>query len=93
VRVDVVHLGILDDGRPRMHGNLIINPHEPWRHAEIYLVVRGSIQTTFELLGWYVHDLLVRRPERNFGYGPRYWCPIDELYPISWILEAVKSGT
>lgn len=79
--VDVVHLGMLNDG-PRMTGNLIVNPHEPQRHADIYVVVRGSIETGFEIAGWYSHDELIARPKADFGYGKRYCCPVKELHQI-----------
>lgn len=88
--VDVVHLGMLDDG-PRMTGNLIVNPHEPQRHADIYVVVRGSIETTFEIVGWYPHTKLVARPKVNFGYGDRYACPIKDLYEIDILVKALAT--
>ena len=88
VSVDVVHLGMLDDG-PRMTGNLIVNPHEPQRHADIYVVVRGSIETIFEIVGWFPHVDLIARPKVNFGYGSRYACPLKDLCSINILVEAL----
>lgn len=87
--VEVIHLGIVD-GKPRMNGNLIVNPHEPQRWADMYVVIRGSISAGFEIVGWFPHTELVKRPMKNFGYGLRYCCPIDQLYPIEWVTEALS---
>jgi hypothetical protein len=90
--VEVIHLGI-KDGKPRMNGNLIVNPHEPQRWADIYVVVRGSIQAGFEIMGWYPHSTLVRRPMINFGYGLRYACAVRNLRPIQEIVDALSEET
>lgn len=90
--VDVVHLGVLGDGSPRMSGNLLVNPHEPWRHADIYIVVRGTNATGFEIVGWTGHDNLVERPQKDFGYGSRYWMPIRDLEKIDMLVEAMHAA-
>lgn len=92
--VEVIHLGMINNfTQPRLAGNLIVNPHEPWRWADIYISVRGSIETKFETLGWVPHKELTERPMRNFGYGDRFWWPIDELNSIDPLLQAFFGGT
>jgi len=76
--VEVVHLGMVGD-QPRRTGHLIVNPHEPQRWADIYLVVAGSIVEGFEILGWYPHQSLVEKPMLDFGYGDRYALHVDDL--------------
>jgi hypothetical protein len=89
--VDVVHLGVLDDGSPRLRGNLLINPHEPWRHADMYIVVRGTTSSGFTIIGWTGHDNLIERQPKDFGFGPRYWMPIGELTNIKVLVEAINA--
>jgi hypothetical protein len=76
--VEVVHLGMVD-GKARRSGHLIINPHEPQRWADIYLVVVGSLEEGFEVIGWIPHEILVQKPMKDFGYGMRYAVNIDAL--------------
>lgn len=76
--VEVVHLGMVS-GKARREGHLIINPHEPQRWADIYLVVAGSISEGFEILGWLPHEVLIGKPMKDFGYGPRYAANVSEL--------------
>lgn len=77
--VEVVWLGARGDAMPRLHGHLIINPEEPQRHADLYVVVAGSIESGFTLVGWATHMQLTSRPLRDFGYGPRYALPTGSL--------------
>lgn len=74
--IEVVWLGVEPDGRPRRDGHLIVNPDEPQRHADLYVVVAGSIEAGFTLLGWLPHGDLVERPLKNFGYGPKHAAPV-----------------
>lgn len=90
ITIDIVHLGLEPGTRnPRLTGNLLINPHEPWRHCDVYVVVRGTVATGFEFVGWATHEELVSRPPRKFGYGPRYHIPIRDLRPVDELLETV----
>jgi hypothetical protein len=84
--VEVIHLG-MDGAGPRLTGNLIVNPHEPQRWANIYVVVRGSIETAFDLVGWYVHDDLIELPKRNFRFGDRFCCHVDDLRKMNELFE------
>jgi hypothetical protein len=79
VRVDIKHLGIHGDGRARQDGHLIVNPTS--LRADRYYVVAGTRAEGFRLVGWATRaDLLVRAP-RDFGYGPKYWVPVEALRP------------
>ena len=61
------------------HCHLIINPHEPQRWADIYVVVAGSIDEGFEILGWLPHQVLIEKELKDFGFGPRYAAYVDAL--------------
>jgi len=80
VEVEAIWLGADKvTGEPRMDGHLIVNPHEPQRWADVYVVVRGSIATGFEIAGWLDHNSLIKLPMKDFGYGPRYAARLDQL--------------
>jgi hypothetical protein len=79
--VEVVWLGFVSGtATPRTSGNLIVNPDEPQRWAELYVVVAGSIARGFRLLGWTTHEELTRRPRVDFGFGPKFAVPTRELW-------------
>lgn len=78
--VEVIWLG--RDKRnnlPRKTGNLIVNPHEPKRWANIYVVVKGGFDEGYEIVGWTTHEDLILQPQRNFGFGFRYAMNITML--------------
>ncbi len=77
--IEVIWLGVDPDGRPRTTGHLIVNPHEPQRWADIYVVVAGSIEQGFRELGWMPHKALINFAWQNFGFGERYACHISDL--------------
>lgn len=77
--VEVVWLGVQKDGSPRDKGHLIVNPDEPQRWADIYIVVKGSIDTDFEEVGWMPHKALVKLPKKDFGFGEKFACDISQL--------------
>lgn len=77
--VEVVWLGQRPNGEPREEGHLIVNPDEPQRWADIYIVVKGSIDTGFEEVGWIPHTALVQFPKKDFGFGEKFACNISEL--------------
>jgi hypothetical protein len=77
--IEVVWLGVQKDGSPRDKGNLIINPDEPQRWADIYIVIKGSIDTGFEEIGWMPHKALIQLPKKNFGFGEKFACDISQL--------------
>jgi hypothetical protein len=77
--IEVIWLGVDKESRPRTDGHLIVNPHEPQRWADIYIVIAGSIEQGFRELGWIPHKVLVRYPKQNFGFGRRFACHISKL--------------
>jgi hypothetical protein len=77
--VEVVWLGVQKDGTPRDKGHLIVNPDEPQRWADIYIVVKGSIDTDFEEVGWMPHKALIQLPKKDFGFGEKFACDISQL--------------
>lgn len=81
--VEVVWNGLWPDGNPRVTGNLIINPHEPQRWAELYILIGGTIETGFQILGWTTHEALTALPKKDFGFGERFAMPVRLLYPAS----------
>jgi hypothetical protein len=89
--VEVVWLGIQKNGQPRDQGHLIINPDEPQRWADIYIVIRGSVDTGFEEVGWITHTALVQLPKKDFGFGEKYCCDISQLKNPK-LLKALKKN-
>ena len=79
-------------GKPRIGGNLIVNPHEPQRWADIYVVVQGSIKTGFHIVGWTTHNELIKRPKVDFGYGDRFRMPVEDLYDFDLLDFRRKKG-
>jgi hypothetical protein len=80
LKVDAVWLGVNKAGKPRQTGHLIVNPHEPQRWSDIYVVVKGSIEEGFEIVGWTTHSKLTSLPQKDFGYGERFAMHIDKLF-------------
>ena len=87
--VEVVWLGVQKNGQPRDKGHLIINPDEPQRWADIYIVIRGSVDAGFEEVGWITHSALVRLPKKDFGFGEKFACDISQLKKPE-LLKALK---
>jgi len=77
--VEVVWLGVQKDGKPRDTGHLIVNPDEPQRWADIYIVIKGSVDEGFEEVGWVSHKMLTSLPKKDFGYGKKFACHISDL--------------
>lgn len=77
--VEVIWLGVHINGQPRNTGHLIINPDEPQRWADIYVVIKGSLDTGFEEVGWIPHTALVQLPKKDFGFGEKFVCDISHL--------------
>lgn len=77
--IEVIWLGLNKDGTPRTSGHLIVNPDEPQRWADIYIVIKGSVETDFEEVGWMSHKALIKLPKKNFGFGAKYACDISQL--------------
>lgn len=92
--VEVIHLG-MSGSLPRLSGHLIVNPHEPHRHADIYVVVSGCRKTGFHIVGCLSHIRLIELPMKNFGYGPRFACHTANLRPIEnlqkWIVKQPRA--
>lgn len=87
--VEVVWLGVQPNGKPRDKGHLIVNPDEPQRWADIYIVVKGSIDEGYEEVGWITHTGLIKLPKKDFGFGKKYVCEISQLKNPQ-ILKALK---
>jgi hypothetical protein len=77
--VEVIWLGQTQYKKPRKNGHLIVNPHEPHRWADLYVIVRGSIETGFDIAGWTTHEELLAKPRKDFGYGERFAMNITDL--------------
>jgi len=88
--VEVIWLGVQKDGTPRDKGNLIVNPDEPQRWADIYIVIKGSADIGFEEVGWLSHKMLVSLPKKDFGYGEKFACDIKELKPPHLLKALMK---
>ncbi|MFW9878245.1 MAG: hypothetical protein ACFFG0_34625 [Candidatus Thorarchaeota archaeon] len=88
--VEVVWLGVQPDGTPRDKGHLIVNPDEPQRWADIYVVVKGSVDSGFQEVGWITHNALVNLPKKDFGYGEKFACDIQDLKSPK-LLKALKT--
>jgi hypothetical protein len=82
--VDVVWLGVnAKTGRPRGNeANLIINPDEQQRWSDVYIVVAGSKEDGFNILGWMDHSTLTQYPLKDWGYGKKFSAPVRDLLPI-----------
>lgn len=78
--IEVIWLGVTRYGEPRKNGNLIVNPHEPHRWADVYVVVKGSTDVGFEIAGWTTHEELIAKPRKDFGYGTRFAMNINDLH-------------
>lgn len=87
--VEVVWLGLQKDGQPRDKGHLIVNPDEPQRWADIYMVIMGSVETGFKDIGWITHTALIKLPKKDFGFGEKYCCDIGQLKKPE-LLRALK---
>ena len=87
--VEVVWLGIQPNGKPRDKGHLIVNPDEPQRWADIYVVVKGSVDEGFEEVGWIPHTALIQLPKKDFGFGKKFACEISQLKRPA-LLKALK---
>jgi hypothetical protein len=87
--VEVVWLGVQKDGKPRDKGHLIVNPDEPQRWADIYIVIKGSVDEGFEEVGWIPHTALVNLPKKDFGFGEKFACDISMLKKPD-LLKALK---
>ena len=82
--VEVVWLGVdKSTNKPRKTGNLIVNPEEPQRWADIYMVVSGSLDEGFRVRGWTSHKKLTSASKKDFGYGKKFALHIDMLWEVS----------
>ena len=91
LNIEVVWLGInKHTGKPRKDGYLIINPHEPQRWADIYIVIGGSLDEGFYEIGWMPHKILISYPKQDFGFGERYACHINELKKPELLRALIK---
>jgi hypothetical protein len=91
--VEVIWLGVNNNREPRLSGNLIVNPDEPHRWADIYIVVRGSTTNGFEIIGWTTHNKLETFGLKNFGYGPKMFMPTHKLFKIEALTSLKRKNT
>lgn len=92
LEVEVIWLGVTPDGRPRRQGHLIVNPYEPHRWADLYIVVAGSIEEGFWFIGWTTHRKLTSYPRKSFhGDREKFAMPTADLWPIEK-LKRLKMG-
>lgn len=91
-QVEVIWLGYERGTKiPRKNkGNLIVNPHEQHRWADIYIVVQGDTHSEFSFTGWTTHKRLIEQPKKDFGYGERYAMSVIDLAPIEWLVKIIK---
>ena len=78
--VEAIWLGAEKNGTPRTTGHLIVNPEDKQRWADLYIVVQGSIETGFKIIGWTTHKKLIKQPRKDFGYGEKFAMHVDDLY-------------
>jgi len=84
------------DRAPRVGGTLIINPFEfeqRYGNSSLFILVGGTIEYGFSFLGWATIKDLTKRPTRDFGYGPRYWVPANELRQINTLKRLIVSSS
>ncbi len=76
--VEVIWLGFEKNTTiPRFRGHVIINEYEQHRHADVYWIIRGSIEFGFSIAGWCWHDDICKT--KDFGYGPKLCMHTDDL--------------
>ena len=77
----MIWLGLnANTGEPRLAGHLIMNPDQPHRWADIYVVVAGTIETGFTMMGWTTHAVLIEQPMKDFGFGLKLAIDTSQLY-------------
>jgi hypothetical protein len=59
--------------------SLLVNPWETWRHADIYVLTAGAIETGFQMVGWATHYEVSRGPVADLGYGEKWAFPVSRL--------------
>lgn len=85
--IEVIWIGMIKGTtKPRESGHLIMNPYQSRRWADIYVCVKGSVESGFDILGWTTHKVLASKPKKNFGYGEKFAISTGELYPIDKLL-------
>ena len=89
-KVDVVWLGVGPSGRPRPDGHLIVNPDEPGRWSDIYIVVSGDIDSGYKIMGWTTHRKLVSRPKKDFNHGKKFAMHVRDLDNIDVLVNMRK---
>lgn len=88
--IEVIWLGINKNTLlPRTIGHLIVNPNEPQRWADLYVVVGGTIITGFFIVGWTDHKTLVAQPRKDFGFGAKFALHTTKLNKIDSLLGEV----
>lgn len=68
--VDVKWLGWDRNHIARTSGYLIVNPGAI-RH-DIYVLVAGSTEVGFRIVGWATHEEITARPKQDFGHGMKH---------------------
>ena len=90
--VDVIWNGFATGTRkPRLDGNLLVNPFEPHRYAQsfFFVLVGGTVEHGWRFLGWARRQEVFDRTNRDFGYGERHWVPVSALHDVEIIKKAI----
>tara|TARA_Y100001973_G_C5198716_1_gene336110 strand:+ start:2108 stop:2644 length:537 start_codon:yes stop_codon:yes gene_type:complete len=74
----------------REEGHLIVNPYQPTRWSDIYVMISGSINSGFKFLGWTTHAKLRQKPKKDFGYGEKYAMHSNDLFNYDQLLPFLK---
>lgn len=90
--VEVIWLGVDENKKPRQSGHLIVNPDEPHRWADVYIVVSGSTRDGFKIVGWTTHNKLETFGLKDFGYGLKMFMPINKLFKIEALASLKRKG-
>lgn len=92
LHVEVCWLGVNQHtGEPRRDGHLIVNLNEPHRWADIYIVVAGTVEMGFHVVGWTTHNRLIEYGTKNFGYGEKLAMPVRELWSLGRLYTLQRS--
>jgi len=84
--VEAVWLGFYKGTtRPRSSGHLIVNPYEPQRWADIYVVVAGPFPE-YKMVGWCTHTKLTSYPLKDLGYGKKFAMHTNDLRGVHELL-------
>ena len=89
--VEVIWLGFIKGTKKvRETGHLIVNPDQPTRWADIYVIISGCIDGGYKFVGWTSHKLLVSNPRKDFGFGEKFAMHTDNLLTYERLVPFLK---